>query len=104
MNGRGGQQGSAIPPRPLVVSAQAATVAAHLWPKSEGKTAHCIRELDWSATSLGPAESWPQSLRTVIDLILGSSFPMAILWGADLLFICNDAYRVIVGDKHPGMG
>ena len=34
-------------------------------------------------------------------MILASGFPMAIRWGPDLLHIYNDAYRDILGDKHP---
>jgi PAS domain S-box-containing protein len=34
-------------------------------------------------------------------MILASGFPMAIRWGADLVMIYNDAYRIILGDKHP---
>ena len=40
-------------------------------------------------------------MRTVVNLILAGSFPMAILWGSDLICIYNDAYRVIAGDRHP---
>ena len=57
--------------------------------------------MDWSATPLGPRDTWPESLCTVVNLILAGSFPMAILWGSNLIFIYNDAYRVIAGDRHP---
>jgi PAS domain S-box-containing protein len=66
-----------------------------------GETGELIRSLDWSATPIGSRDSWPESLRTVVNLILASSFPMAILWGSDLIFIYNDAYRVIAGERHP---
>jgi PAS domain S-box-containing protein len=60
-----------------------------------------IREMDWSATSLGSRETWPQSLRLSLALILASGFPMAIRWGPELVLIYNDAYRPILRDKHP---
>lgn len=63
--------------------------------------ANRIREYDWSTTPLGPTETWPQSLRTVVDLLLGHSLPMALLWGPQNINIYNDAYRVILGGKHP---
>jgi PAS domain S-box-containing protein len=62
-----------------------------------------IRELDWSRTRLGPLESWPQSLRAHVGMIVDNSFAMYIFWGPDNVAIYNDAYRAIAGDKHPTM-
>ncbi len=56
---------------------------------------------DWSATRFGPVDSWPQSLRTTVEIVLGSSFPMIVLWGPDLLQIYNDNYIPFLGTKHP---
>jgi PAS domain S-box-containing protein len=67
-----------------------------------GEMAERIRELDWSATSLGPCATWPQSLKLSVEMILASGFPMAIRWGADLVLLYNDRYRPILRDKHPG--
>lgn len=61
-----------------------------------------IRSFDWRTTRLGARDSWPLCLRFSIELILGCHFPIAILWGPDLIFIYNDAYRVAAGIKHPG--
>jgi serine phosphatase RsbU (regulator of sigma subunit) len=62
-----------------------------------------IRELDWSATSLGPIAGWPTGLRTAVRICLASSFPMLVVWGPDLVKIYNDGYRTIMGsEKHPG--
>ena len=71
------------------------------WLKASGELADLIRETDWSATPLGPRDGWPQNLCTIVNLILASGFPMAILWGSELIFIYNDGYRVIAGGKHP---
>ena len=60
-----------------------------------------IRTMDWSATSLGPLESWPQSLRTSVSLCLSSTFPILVAWGPEDVQIYNDAYRPICGAKHP---
>ena len=60
-----------------------------------------IRAKDWSKTGLGPIESWPRSLRTMLGVVLGSRFPMLLWWGPDLLHLYNDAYRPILRDKHP---
>jgi PAS domain S-box-containing protein len=66
-----------------------------------GEMARRIRGLDWSTTPLGSNETWPQSLNFSIAIILASGFPMAIRWGAQQTLIYNDAYRLILRDKHP---
>ncbi|HRP57101.1 PAS domain S-box protein [Agriterribacter sp.] len=60
-----------------------------------------IRDFDWSNTSLGSFEKWPQSLRTAVNLCLNSRFPMVLWWGKDLVKIYNDAYSIILSAKHP---
>lgn len=60
-----------------------------------------LAELDWSESPLGPPSTWPQSLRTVVDLLLQSKFPMFVAWGTDLGFIYNEPYAEILGSKHP---
>ena len=60
-----------------------------------------MRALDWSATPLGPVEQWPQSLRTSVSTCLNSRFAILIWWGPDLVMLYNDAYREIIGAKHP---
>ena len=60
-----------------------------------------MRSLDWSISPLGHPSTWPQSLRSVVGLMLGSKFPMFVAWGPDLGFLYNDAYAVILGAKHP---
>jgi hypothetical protein len=37
-----------------------------------GKMGALLREYDWSRTPLGPIETWPQSLRTTVGLVLQS--------------------------------
>ncbi len=61
-----------------------------------------INAFDWSSTSLGPIPRWSQSLRTALSILLGSRFPMQLLWGPDYIHFYNDAYLSIAGDKHPG--
>lgn len=61
-----------------------------------------IRDFDWSATPLGPIQSWPQSLKTSVNLILSSRHPMWIGWGPEATFLYNDAYLHVLGPaKHP---
>ena len=66
-----------------------------------GRMGALIRRHDWSATPMGPIESWPQSLRTAVGICLSSRFPILIWWGADLVKIYNDDYAQILGEKHP---
>lgn len=60
-----------------------------------------IRDYDWSQTSLGPIETWPQSLRTCIRIMLTSRQPIWIGWGKELIKFYNDPYQAIMGGKHP---
>jgi hypothetical protein len=70
-------------------------------PPGRGELAALVRELDWSRTPLGRADRWPQSLRTAVDLLLDSLYPMFVFWGPSLVKIYNDGYRPIAGAKHP---
>ena len=60
-----------------------------------------IREYDWASTPLGPVDTWPQSLRTCIRIMLTSRQPIWIGWGKELIKFYNDPYKAIVGGKHP---
>lgn len=60
-----------------------------------------LYERDWSETSLGPPERWPQSLRSAASICFGAKYPIAIYWGPDLSLIYNEAWSAIPGDKHP---
>jgi len=69
-----------------------------------GIMGECVRTHDWAATPLGPAETWPQSLRTALSIMLSSAFPTCLAWGPDLTSFYNDAYIPIMGDKPNGLG
>ncbi|HEX8606882.1 MAG TPA: histidine kinase dimerization/phospho-acceptor domain-containing protein, partial [Pseudoduganella sp.] len=71
------------------------------WLTGGGETGALIRSLDWSRTSLGALETWPQCLRTSVTLCLSSTLPILLAWGPDDIQIYNDAYRPICGDLHP---
>jgi signal transduction histidine kinase/DNA-binding response OmpR family regulator len=66
-----------------------------------GELGQRMRELDWASTSLGPVDSWCQSLRTCVRIILTSRQPMFVWWGEQLINLYNDAYISILGGKHP---
>jgi two-component sensor histidine kinase len=67
-----------------------------------GELGALTRAFDWSKTPLGPPESWPQSLRVTVRLVLTSRHPMFIWWGGELIQFYNDAYRETMGpERHP---
>jgi PAS domain-containing protein len=68
-----------------------------------GEMGQLIRAFDWSRTSLGPVQYWPQSLRMTLSIMLAAKLPMGLWWGADLVQFYNDAYRPCLGQegKHP---
>ena len=68
-----------------------------------GEMGELIRSRDWSNTPLGPVEAWPQSLKTCVRIMLTSRQPMFVWWGDDLINLYNDAYRSILGGKHPAV-
>ena len=66
-----------------------------------GEMGERMRAHDWSGSPLGSPTDWPQSLRSVVGLLLGSKFPMFVAWGPELGFLYNDSYAEILGAKHP---
>ena len=63
--------------------------------------ARLIRARDWATTPLGPLTSWPQSLRSAVSILLPSRAQIALFWGPELVMLYNDAYRPVLGGKHP---
>lgn len=62
------------------------------------------RAIDWSATPLGPLESWSREFRQVANLLMKNPHPAALFWGHDLTMMYNEAYRdVVAGRKHPAL-
>lgn len=59
---------------------------------------------DWTGSPLGPPAAWPQSLRTVVGLLLTSRFPMFAVCGPNLALLYNDSYRPILGNKPEALG
>lgn len=68
-----------------------------------GEMGALTRNFDWASTPVGPVDEWPQSLRTMVDVILHSEVPMLLFWGEQMIQIYNDAYRPSLGNngKHP---
>src|SRR5262245_28439915 len=66
-----------------------------------GEMGALIRAHDWSASALGTPASWPQSLRSVVSMLLPSKAQIVLFWGPDFTVIYNDAYSLVFGAKHP---
>src|SRR5258707_19551 len=67
-----------------------------------GEMGALARAHDWSATAIGPPDTWPQSLRTAVRILLNTNHPMFIWWGEALIQFYNDAYRQTMGpERHP---
>ncbi|WP_051651256.1 PAS domain-containing protein [Brevundimonas bacteroides] len=66
-----------------------------------------IRAHDWASTPLGPIEAWPQSLKTIVGMMVAAPNPMVLLWGHKGTLLYNDGYARFAGRRHPellGMG
>jgi signal transduction histidine kinase len=67
-----------------------------------GEAGALMRAIDWSQNPLGPVRDWSRSLKTFVRAVLDSRFGMRILWGPEMIFLYNDAYRPVLGaTKHP---
>ncbi|HUM45327.1 MAG TPA: PAS domain S-box protein [Chitinophagales bacterium] len=66
------------------------------FPAAGGELEKLMREKDWSKTSLGSQDLWPQSLHTTLSIVLHSKFPMFLFWGEELICFYNESFRFIL--------
>jgi PAS domain S-box-containing protein len=66
-----------------------------------GEMGDRVRNTDWSNTALGDYNSWPQSLRTALSLVLNTKGIAALYWGPPQWLLYNDAYGLALSDRHP---
>ncbi len=67
-----------------------------------GEMGEWVRDRDWSNTPLSPIADWPQSLHSVLNLLLVSPQPAFLWWGPELTQFYNDAARFMVGEQALG--
>ena len=67
------------------------------WLDGGGEMGELIRARDWTETSLGPMEDWPQSLKTALSMLLAIDRPAALAWGPELFLFNNDAWLRLFG-------
>ncbi len=63
--------------------------------KGNSTMAEELKGHDWSA-STGPIDGWPTERIALVNLVLASPFPSALLLGHELLMIHNDAFRSVL--------
>lgn len=71
------------------------------WLVGSGEMATLVRTFDWAQTPLGPTSSWSPALRMIVGLVVSNRVPLLLWWGPDYISIYNDAYRPVLGTKHP---
>jgi PAS domain S-box-containing protein len=60
-----------------------------------------LREYDWSNFPAGLPDTWPASIRSIIQMVLDSTSPVVFWWGEELRCFYNVAYSRLIGSKHP---
>ena len=56
---------------------------------------------DWGATPLGPRSEWPPQLEAAWGVAVECPLPVALLCGPQFTMLYNDAFRELLGSKHP---
>ena len=70
-----------------------------------GEAGEVMRSVSWEQTALGPVSTWSSALRTMVGVLLHNHSGMLLWWGPSFVQLYNNAYRPVLGDKHPcGMG
>lgn len=65
-------------------------------------TGKIARSIDWSKTSLGRPEEWPDCLKLILGMMYSNLQPVCLFWGPEYKYFYNDSYIPIVGaSKHP---
>ncbi len=58
-----------------------------------------IRNFDWTRSSAGRIETWPEEVKSAVRLILLSATAMAVLIGREGIVVQNDALADMLGDS-----
>jgi hypothetical protein len=65
---------------------------------------HRMLALAWSQTPVGSPDRWPESLRAAVDLMLGSSAPIALFVGPQLVQMHNRRFAALYRDERSAAG
>jgi signal transduction histidine kinase/CheY-like chemotaxis protein len=65
------------------------------------KCSAVLADIDWSRTTLGAYDTWSQSLKSYVAMVLEMPTPAIIFWGPEQIQLYNDGYSMIMGPRHP---
>jgi PAS domain S-box-containing protein len=80
-------------------SVKTATFSTAAFLAGGGAVGKLMRAKLWHDTPLGSPDSWHQSLKTVVRILLTSRYQMWMCWGPQLTMFYNDAYGPTLGVK-----
>jgi PAS domain S-box-containing protein len=90
-----------LKPEPSLAGSETPNDAALAFLQEGGEMGALIRAHDWSSSSLGPPETWAQSLQSVLSVCLNAATISAIYWGPNFHVLYNDAYAPALAERHP---
>lgn len=67
----------------------------------DSELAQRIRAHPWRETELGPPETWPESLKTLVSVMLAAKQQMYVVWGPGRILLYNDRYIEVLQGHHP---
>ena len=74
----------------------------HYFLEGGGVCGELMRSIDWSETSLGAPESWPQAYKSAAKLMLDSPVSTNLFLGKEFVRVYNDAFIPMLGKtRHP---
>lgn len=76
--------------------------ATHSFLMNGGQMASLIQDHNWAPTSIGAISSWPQSLRTALQIMLSLQQPAFIAWGEEMTLFYNDPLKNLISNEHIG--
>nr|WP_249403200.1 PAS domain-containing sensor histidine kinase [Sphingomonas sp. CFBP 8765] len=74
---------------------------AHPFLRGGGEMGARMRAYNWAETPLGDPDDWPETLQTMVSVILNSALLGTVLWGPELRLLYNDAYAPALAGRHP---
>ena len=92
---------SRMPENHLIEKVDAPQMPAFL--ANGGEMGRLIHAQDWRGTALGPPDSWPSTLKSMLATLLSSPQPMILGWGPGFLTFFNNSYRQIMGSRFTGL-
>jgi len=66
-------------------------------------TLKLLNDYDWAANPLGPINTWPESLKGAVRVMMAASTPMAMLIGWQGILVYNHGYARFSGNRHPAI-